>query len=111
MLNLTCGQGDVVDFLGGDNATFKGLRQQTAVVGYEDWKVWCQCTTEVGFGLGEARLGVAADARPLIYSRTIGVAWKKAAVIRVVTFAAIQVNTPNGLSVKTETYRTLGKPD
>ncbi len=68
MLQLTDVEGHIVDFLRGDGATFKGLRQQTAVVRDQDRQVGCQSPTQVGFGLREARaFTLRVDRLPLVY--------------------------------------------
>ncbi|MCY1426799.1 hypothetical protein D9M71_426280 [compost metagenome] len=109
MGQLTRIDSQVVDFFRLYGAAFKRLRQQTTIVGNQDWQVRCQSATEVSFGLGEARFSVGAETTPLAYCRFIGVAWEEAAVIRVVTFTAIQMNAPQRLCIDTETHSTFSE--
>ncbi|MNQ86243.1 hypothetical protein D3C85_1014310 [compost metagenome] len=108
VLDLACGEGQVVDFLGGDDAAIKRLRQQATVVGHQDRQVGRQGATDMGFGLGDARLGVATDTAPLGNGRTIAVAWEECVVgVRPAATTAIQVDTPQRLRIKTKTDHTL----
>ncbi|MCY1434411.1 hypothetical protein D9M71_504700 [compost metagenome] len=109
MGQLTGVDGQVVDFLRLDGATLEGLRQQTTVVGDQDRQVRRQRAAVVEFGLGEASLGVTTNACPLIHGRTVAVAREEGAVVWVVAFAAIQVDTPQGLNVDAETNGAFGE--
>src|SRR5471032_787850 len=109
VLQFTSGQGQAVDVLGRDDATVKGLRCHTAVVGQQNWQLWRQSTTDMQFGLGNTELQVGRCAAPGVNSRTVVVAREERVVVGVVTFTAIQVDSFDRLRVDTETDGALGE--
>ncbi|MNL07399.1 hypothetical protein D3C87_1280720 [compost metagenome] len=109
VLQLTYVEGHVVDFLRGDGATFKGLRQHTAVVRNQNRHVRHQSTAHVGLCLREARLDVASQTTPLIGRRAIGIARAECVGSGVMALAAVEMDTDQRLGVDTETYDTLGE--
>ena len=80
MLDLTTDQGQVLELVGGDLATFKGLRQQTTIVIGDDRQFRHQGAV-TQFGLGNFGFGGQAQAGKLIHSIAIGLAWENGAAV------------------------------
>ena len=97
VFDLTTDQGQVLELVGGDLATFKGLRQQTTIVVGDDRQFRHQGAV-TQFGLGNLGFGGQAQAGEVIDCTTVAVGRKHrapvvcAVPITVAAFTGIKAN-------------------
>src|SRR5690606_8420035 len=113
VLDLTSGQGQVVDFVGGDHAAFEHLRQHTTVVGDQDRQFRHQ-GTDASFGLGETNLAGQAALAELINSAAIAFQREQLARSTVtaslgVATTTIQTHAQEADGVNAETHGAFGE--
>src|SRR5690606_5137606 len=113
VLDLTSGQGQVVDFVGGDLATFEQLRQQAAVVGYQDRQFRRQ-GADARLGLGETNLTGQAALAELVDSAAIAFQREQSTRSTVATglggtTTTIQTHAQEADGVNAETHGAFGE--
>ncbi|MNI36296.1 hypothetical protein D3C73_903410 [compost metagenome] len=112
VLDLTTDQCQVFDLVRSDLTALERLRQQTSIVGYDDWQFRLQ-GTQSQFGLGDFGFGSQAQAGEVINCFAVGLAWKNGTAVGVVTGAVstatrIQTYAQQADGVDTEADGALG---
>ena len=113
VLDLTTDQGQVLELVGGDLATFKGLRQQTTIVVGDDRQFRHQGAV-TQFGLGNLGFGGQAQAGKFIHSIAVGLAREHGAAVGIAatavgTTARIQTHAQQPDGINTEAHGALGE--
>ena len=112
LFDLTSNQGQILDVVGSDLATLEGLRQQTTIVGHDNWQLRLQ-GAQLQLGLGDLDLAGYTQAGEIV-DGLVAIAWeystarKRTVVVPVFRAAGIQANAVQANSVNTELHRTLG---